>query len=102
MPNITNPLQKIRIVYRRSSPVVKIVAAVAIVLSMLAITAMGWARGRVLKNTEQLRKEAFSLEQSNSSLSTKIALLGSVQGVKLIAQEDLGMVDPGTVIIDVD
>lgn len=97
-----NPFGKFKLVYRRSSPVVKIAAIVAIVFSMLAIVTLTWVRGSVERETEQLRQEAARLEQANDALSAKIAILGSVQGVRQLAEEELGLVDPGAVIIDIE
>ena len=97
---INNPFSKFKLVFYRSSPVVKIVAVVAIVFSMLAVTAVTWVRLEVQDRTNQLRGEAALLEQENAALSAKIAILGSVQGVRQIAEEELGLVDPDTIIID--
>ena len=97
-----NPLGKFKLVYRRSNPVVKIVAIVAIVFSMLAIVALTWVRSNVERETEQLRQEAGRLEQANNALEARIAILGSVQGVRQLAEEELDLVDPGAVIIDIE
>ena len=96
-----NPFSKFKLVYRRSSPMVKILACVAIVFSMLAITALAWIRSGVEDKTFLLRKEAARLEQANAALEAKIAVLGSVQGVRQIAEEELGLVDSGTVFFEV-
>ena len=97
-----NPLAKFKLVYRRSNPVVKIAAVVAIVFSMLAIVTLTWVRSNVEQETEQLRQEAARLEQANNMLEAKIAILGSVQGVHQLAEEELGMLDPDAVIIDIE
>ena len=96
-----NPLSKFKLVYRRSNPLVKILASAAIVFSMLAIMTLVWVRAGVENKTAQLRNEAAHLEQSNAALEAKIAVLGSVQGVRQIAEEELGLVSPGTIFIDV-
>lgn len=96
-----NPFSKFKLVYHRSSPLVKILASAAIVFSMLAILALVWVRSGVESKTAQLRKEAAQLEQANAALEAKIAVLGSVQGVRQIAEEELGLVSPGTIFIDV-
>ena len=96
-----NPFSKFKMVYRRSSPLVKILACVAIVFSMLAITALVWIRSGVEDRTALLRNEAARLEQANSALEAKIAVLGSVQGVRQIAEEELGLVESGTIFFEV-
>jgi cell division protein FtsB len=50
--------------------------------------------------TEDMRQEAMALEQRNDDLADKISILDSVQSVEQIAQEELGMVKPDTVIIN--
>lgn len=97
-----NPFSKFQLVYRRSSPVVKIVVIMAILFSMLAVVTMGWVRAGIQDRTGQLRSEAAQLEQANQELQSKIDTLGSVQSVRQIAEEELGLVDPGTVMIDTD
>ena len=42
----------------------------------------------------------MALEQENTDLEHKIEILGSVQSVEEIAQEELGMVKPDTIIIN--
>ena len=42
----------------------------------------------------------MALEQENKDLETKISILGSVQSVEQIAQEELGLVSPDTIIIN--
>ena len=96
-----NPFSKFKLVYRRSNPLVKIMASAAIVFSMLAILTLILIRGSVEEKTSQLRQEASRLEQANAALEAKIAVLGSVQGVRQMAEEELGLVSPGTIFIDV-
>ncbi len=94
--------QNIEIIYRRTNPLVKIVVIVAIVFSMLAVTTMGWVRSGIQSRTGELRTEAGHLEQENSNLEDKIDALGSVQSVKQIAEEELDLVDPGSVVVEVE
>ena len=88
-----------RLVVRSSSPALKIVMTVLIVFSMAALTALAWVRGSIRSQVEDLRQEAAALEQENRELQEKINALGSVQSVQDIAREELGLVDPNTVVI---
>ena len=88
-----------RLVVRSSSPALKIVMTVLIVFSMAALTALAWVRGSIRSQVEDLRQEAAALEQENRELQEKIDALGSVQSVQDIAREELGLVDPNTVVI---
>ena len=52
-----------------------------------------------LAETENLRDKAVELEEANADLQQRTEDIGSVQSVKDIANEELGLVDPNTVII---
>ena len=90
---------KFRLVMRSGSTALKIVMVVLIVFSMAALTALAWVRGSIRSQVEDLRQEAAALEQENRELQEKIDALGSVQSVQDIAQEELGLVNPDTVLI---
>ena len=95
-----NSRPKIQLVFRHSSTLLKIVVIVLIVFSTAAVIALGWMRQSILAQTQDMRNEAIVLEQENADLETKISILGSVQSVEEIAQEELGLVKPDTVIIN--
>ena len=97
-----NPFSRIKIEYRRSSPLTKIVAVAAILLSMMALITLRLAQNDIDAQTTGMKAEASQLEQDNAELERKIDQLGSVQSVEEIAQEELGLVDPDTVIIDTE
>ena len=72
---------------------------VLIVFSMAALAALAWVRGSIRGQVENLRQEAAAIEQENRELQDKIDNLGSVQSVQDIAREELGLVDPNTIMI---
>ena len=90
---------KLRLVMRSSSTALKIAMAVLIVFSMAALAALAWVRGSIRSQVEDLRQQAAALEQENRELQEKIDNLGSVQSVQDIAREELGLVDPNTIVI---
>ena len=92
--------RKFQIVFRPSTTLLKIVVIVLIVFSTAALIALSWVRQSIQVQTEDLRQEAMALEQENRDLENKIGILGSVQSVEEIAQEELGMVKPNTIIIN--
>ena len=102
MERIAEFLSRIKIEYRRSRPLTKMVAVAAIVLSMVALLTLSWAKYDVQKQTQEMMGEAARLEQENAQLEQKIDALGSVQSAEQIAQEELGMVSPDTVLIDTE
>ena len=95
-----NPFRRIRLVYQRSSTLLKCVVLAALLLSSAALLAMGHAIAQTRAETEAQRAQAAALEQENQNLEDAIDDLGSVDSVKDIAGKELGLVDPDTVIIE--
>lgn len=92
------PLSRIRLVYRRSSTMVKCVVLAALVLSTLALLVLRHAILDTKSQLEDTRAEAAALELENARLEQSIAQLGTVQSVTELAGKLLGLVDPDTVI----
>ena len=93
------PASRFRLVYRRSSVLLKCVVLTAIILCTVCLMAL---RGSILDaraEAETLRGQAAALEQENQQLQEDINQLGTVQSVKEIAFELLGLVDPDTIIL---
>lgn len=94
MTKKNHPLNHIRLVYQRSSPLLKCVVLTAIVVCTFCLL---FLRSEILKTqaeTDSARHQAADLEQENNKLKKHISELGTVQGVKYIAQTELGLVDP--------
>ncbi|MBO5953636.1 MAG: septum formation initiator family protein [Oscillospiraceae bacterium] len=94
-----NPFRGIRLVYRRSRPLTKIVVLSAVVLSIVALLTLRSAILSARQTAEDLRNQAVQLEQENSRLEKYIGELGTVQGIIHIAKEKLGLIDPDSVVI---
>lgn len=90
---------RIRLVYQRSRTLTKVVVLVALVLSMAALVTLTVARQDAEDQAAKLREQILQLEQRNAQLERYIDDLGSVQSVERIAAEELGLVDPDTVVI---
>lgn len=99
MAAIKNFFSRIQIDFRHSRPLTKIVVIAAIVLSTAALLTLRLAQNHIEAETEAMLAEAARLEQENDELTEKIGELGSVQSVEDIAQEELGLVNPDTIII---
>ncbi len=91
-----NPFSHIRLVYRRSSMLVKCVVLVAIVLSTVAMITLRISIQSARKEQGDLQLQAAQLQQENRNLAKQIAELGTVESVKRIATLELGLVDPDT------
>ena len=94
-----NPLKTVKVEVRSASSVLKIVVTVLIVFSMAALLALRWVHSGILAQTQEMRDEASAVQYANDELRDKIDDIGSVQSVQDIAQQELGLVDPDTVII---
>lgn len=89
-----NPFSHIRLVYRRSSLLVKSVVLATLVLSILALIVLRVSIQSQQGQQADLEYQAALLEQENRSLTKQIAELGTVESVKRIATLQLGLVDP--------
>ena len=98
MKTIVNFFKHIRIVYKRSSTLLKCVVLTALIVSAVALLTLRGAYLQQLQQQEALRQQAAELEQDNDLLARNISQLGTLQGIRRIATEELGLVDPGTVI----
>ncbi len=102
MEAIVKFLSRIRLVYRRSSTLLKCVVLTAIVLCTICLMALRGAIVENQKQAESLRQQAAALEKENERLELYISELNTVQGVKRIAMEQLGLVSPGTIFFQPD
>jgi len=100
MANRKNPFRRIRLVYRRSSTLLKCAVLAVIVLSTVALLAIHFSIGQTRQDTQNLRQQAARLEQENRELTESIAQVGTVQSIKRIAMEKLGLVDPDSEFFD--
>jgi cell division protein FtsB len=91
--------KKFRVEFRSSSNLLKTVVAVLIVFSMAALLALGWMNSGLREQTQAQKDAAAALEQENRDLQEKIDNVDTVQGVQDIAREELGFVDPNTIVI---
>ena len=90
---------RIRLVYKRSSTLTKVLVLVAVVLSTVALLSL---RGLILETEAKnaaLLQQAAQLEGENAQLEQNIDSLGTLDSVIRIARELLGLEDPDTVIL---
>ena len=94
------PPKKVKVEVRPASGILKIILIVLIAFSIVALIALRWVHSGILNQIDELKEEASGLEHSNEELEQKMGELGSVQSIQDIAQEELGLVDPDTILID--
>lgn len=88
-----NPFSHIRLVYRRSSVLVKSVVLATLVVSVLALVILRISIQTQKSQQAELEYEAAVLEQENRALAKHIAELGTVESIKRIATIELNYVD---------
>lgn len=91
--------KNVQLVFRHSTPLLKVVVIILVVFSMAALTALAWVQQSIGSQTEGIRQEAAVLEEENRELKRKIENPGAITVVEEIAQKELGLVRPGTVFI---
>ena len=91
-----NPFSHIRLIYRRSSTLVKCVVLATIVLCTAALGIIRISIQTSKGQQADLQQQAAQLEQENRNLTRQIAELGTVESVKRIATLKLGLVDPNS------
>lgn len=96
--DIRKLLSSIRLVWS-GSRVTRAVILGAVTLSVAVLLVLHAVTLHTQKEAEELRLKAQQLEQENQKLEEKIDNLGTLEGIKDVAQGELGLVDPDTVII---
>ena len=92
--------QNIRFIVRPGPKKLKILFVALILACTVALVALSMVRGCIRQQTQEVLDQAAVLEHENAELAEKAEDLGTGSSIKDIAREELGMVDPGTVIID--
>ena len=100
MAERSKPFQNIRFIVRPGPKKLKILFVALILACAVALVALGMVRGSIRQRTQEVLDQAAVLEHENAELAEKTDDLGTGGSSKDIAREELGMVDPGTVIID--
>jgi len=94
------PRKKVKVEIRRSSTALKIVLTVLILFSIAALVALRWVHNGIGHEIQKKRDEAGAIEFANEELEEKKKALDSVQSIQDIARDELGLVDPDTILID--
>lgn len=91
-----NPFHRIRLVYRRSSLLLKILVLVTILASAAALLALRTTMLGYRQQSQALQSQAIALQQENAELTERIAELGTEASIRRIAIEELGLMDPNS------
>ena len=99
MANIIHFLTHIRLKFRRSSNQMKLIVIGIIVFGCIGLFALRSTIRNTQESNALLVTQAAQLEQDVDTLNQQIDIAGSVEGVEQIAQDELGLVNPDTVLI---
>ena len=89
----------IRLVYKRSSTLTKVLVLSAVLLSTVTLLSL---RSLILETEAQnaaILSQAAQMEEENAKLEQNINSLGTLEGVIQIAKDILGLEDPDTVVL---
>ena len=100
MKKIRSFLRRFQLQYRRTSALNKVAIAAAIVLSSMTLISLRLAQWEAEETLANLRHQAAVLDQENNALRQDIDDLGTTDSIRDIAREELGLVDPDTIIIE--
>ena len=100
MTNFTSFLSRFQLQYRRTSTLHKVVIAAAVALSSVTLFSLRLAQWEAEENLAELRRRAAALEQANAEYRQDIDELGTTESIRKIAREELGLVDPDTIIFE--
>ena len=100
MANTNTPPKKVKVEIRPASNILKIILILLILFSIGTLVALRWVHTGIRNQIDELKDEASGLEYANEVLEQKTEDLGSVQSIQDIAKEELGLVDPDTILID--
>ena len=90
----------VKLVFGHSSLTMKVALILTISLSTAGLLALGAAQVRTSAGIDALRTEAASLEGENRRLKENISELGTGESDLRIAREELGLVDPGSIVFE--
>ena len=95
-------LRKYKLVRQRTSPLLKAVVTVSIALCTVALIALRLSMWERQTELALLHSQAAALAQENAELQSRVDALGTAESYRQIAAEQLGMVDPNTIIFVTD
>ncbi len=100
MDELKEFFSRITVVRMRTPNLVKVALTLVIVLCMVVLIGLRISTAHLEAKTDALHDEAAKLDHANSALNEKIDDIGSIQSVVDIARDELGLVEPGTVIFE--
>lgn len=94
--------RKYRLVFRKTSPMVKTVILATVLLCTVALVTLHASIEHSQDQYEAMRQQAAALEENNQDIVHQIDDMGSLESVIRIAMERLGLVLPDTTIFETE
>ena len=91
-----NPFHRLRLVYGRSSLLIKVLVLVTILVSAAALLALRTKIVAYQQQSQALQTQAAQLQMENKDLNQRIAEIGTKDSIRRIAIEQLDMADSYT------
>lgn len=98
MARFKNPFRRFKVSVQRSDNLTKVVVLSFLVVAIVASLVLRSSILKTRERAEALRSQAVSLEQENADLKEKLDSVGSVDGIVQVAQDELDLVDPASVV----
>ena len=93
------PSRKPKVELRASPLALKVILTLLILFSMAALVALRWVHQDIQNEIGALKAQAAQIEYDNEILEKRTKNMGSVDTIEEIARDELGLVDPGTVVL---
>lgn len=90
----------VKVVFRRSPVAARVVILAALVVCIALLVTLTVMTAQAREKAQALKQQAAELEQQNAALEQHIDDLDTLEGIENIAKEELGLVDPDTIIFD--
>ena len=91
---------KKQVIFKSTSPVLKAVVLVLIVFSIAALSALALVQFQLQKQVVSMTAEASRITAENEKLSGRLETPGELKTIREIAEEELDLVTPDTVLIE--
>jgi len=100
MADILEKYIHVRLEFGKSGILLKTVVSAVLALSTLVLVSIRVNTWQAEDQIRSLRERAGILEMENAKLQQQVDALGTVESVRAIAAQELGLVDPDTIIFE--
>ena len=90
----------VRLEFGKSGILLKTVVSAVLALSTLVLVSIRVNTWQAEDRIRSLQEKAGILEMENAKLQQQVEALGTVESVRAIAAQELGLVDPDTIIFE--